>query len=68
MLHLAFTRSGLERALKARAAGDAVVALFPCVLPQGVLGARGLVLGGTITPSMLCDLILNNSPRIISWR
>lgn len=68
MLHLALTRNGLERALKSRRDGDVVVALFPCELPEGVLGAQGIVRGGTITPSMLADLIFHNRPRIISWR
>lgn len=68
MLHLVLTQNGLERALKSRADGDTVVALFPCDLPEGVLGAAGIVRGGTITPSMLADLILHNRPRIISWR
>jgi hypothetical protein len=68
MLHLALARSGLERAVRSRREGDVIVALFPCVLQDGVLGASGIVRGGTVTPQKLCELILKNSPRIVSWR
>ncbi len=68
MLHLVLTRNGLERALKSRKDGDVVVALFPCEIPEGVLGAQGIVRGGTVTPSMLADLIFKHRPHITSWR
>lgn len=68
MLYLALSESGLARAVKLKRKEDQIVLLFPCAAREGVLGAKGIVKSGTITPSMLSEIILHNRQRIISLR